>query len=73
MSDVDTVDGAITVTAAGLITATDVVAAGSGDSVTLSTTTGGAVATLVTGADAVSITANAGDITVGAITATAGT
>ena len=36
--------------------------------VTLSTTTGGVVAI-----DAVSITANAGDITVGAITATAGT
>ena len=74
MTDIDTTDGSITVDAGGLITATDVVAAGgSGDSVTLSTTTGGAVATLVTGADAVSITANAGDITVGAITATAGT
>ena len=50
-----------------------VAAGGSGDSVTLSTTTGGVVATLVTGADAVSITATAGDITVGAITATGGT
>ena len=60
--------------AGGLITATDVVASGgSGDSVTLSTTTGGAVATLITGADAVSITANAGDITIGSVTATAGT
>ena len=70
----DTNDGSIAVDLGGAITATDVVAAGgSGDSVTLSTTTGGVVATLVTGADAVAITATAGDITVGAITATGGT
>ena len=42
----DTTDGSITVDAGGAITATDVVAV-SGDSVTLSTTTGGVVATLV--------------------------
>mgnify|MGYP007000147002 len=74
LTDLDTTDGSITVSAGGALTATDVVAGGgTGDSVTLSTTTGGAVATLVTGADAVSITADAGDITIGAVTATAGT
>ncbi|MBC8289127.1 MAG: hypothetical protein H8E37_02320, partial [Planctomycetes bacterium] len=68
--DVDTADGSITVDAGGQIVATDVASGGGvADDVTLRTTAGGIVATLVSSVDQVSLDADAGDILVGSITA----
>jgi hypothetical protein len=68
--DVDTTNGSITVDAGGQIVATDVASGGgTGDDVTLHTTSGGIVATLVSSVDQVSFDADAGDITLGAISA----
>ena len=70
LTDVDTNDGAITIAAGCLLTATDVDAnGGTDDSVTLTTSTGGMVLTLVDAADDASATATTGDITIGSVTA----
>ena len=68
--DVDTTNGSIRVDAGGQIVATDVASGGgSGDNVTLNTTAGGIVATLVSSASRVSLDADTGDVLVGVITA----
>ena len=68
--NVDTTNGSIRVDAGGQIVAMDVASGGgSGDNVTLSTTTGGIVATLVSSIDQVKLNADAGDILLGAVTA----
>ena len=68
--DVDTNHGAINVSAAGLITATDVISLGStADAITLSTTQDGVVATSVNSADAVTISAAAGEVVATSVTA----
>jgi trimeric autotransporter adhesin len=71
LEDVDTAAGTITVTAAGLVTATDVNATGTGADVNLSTTTGGMVLTLVLADDDITTTADAGNITIGQVGDTA--
>ncbi|MDA8805991.1 hypothetical protein N9N55_02085 [Opitutales bacterium] len=74
LTSVDTNDGSIDIDATSLITATSVIAGGAaGDSVDLTTSSGGIEASLVQAADAVSMTAGTGDINIGSITATAGT
>jgi len=72
LTDLDTVNGSITVSADGLITATDVNASGSGQDVTLTTTTGGIILTSVLADDDITATADAGNITI-ALVGDAGT
>ncbi len=73
LSDIDTADGSITVVAAGLVTATDVAAAGTGGNVNLSTTAAGISTTTVSTVDGdVALTADNGNVTVGAGSVTAG-
>ncbi|MCM8778357.1 MAG: hypothetical protein NC834_01030, partial [Candidatus Omnitrophica bacterium] len=67
LTDVDTVNGTITISADGQITATDVNASGSGQDVNLSTTTGGMILTLVLADDDITATADAGNITIGVV------
>ncbi|MBU1007309.1 MAG: hypothetical protein KKH08_06965, partial [Candidatus Omnitrophica bacterium] len=67
LQDVDTVDGSITIAAGGLVTATDVNASGTGQDVTLTTTTGGMILTSVLADDDITATADAGDVTVGVV------
>jgi hypothetical protein len=70
LTDVDSKDGAITISAGGLITATDVLSQGTtADAVTLSTTKDGVVAAKVVSADAVTISADSGDIIATSVTA----
>ena len=64
LTDLDTVDGSITVSAGGLITATDVNASGVNQDVTLTTTAGGIILTSVLADDDITATANVGDITI---------
>ena len=59
--------GSITVVAAGLLTATDVNASGTGSDVTLTTTTGGMVLTLALADDDITATADTGNITIGQV------
>ncbi|MEE3372963.1 MAG: hypothetical protein VX346_26760, partial [Planctomycetota bacterium] len=72
LEDVDTVDGLVTATAGGLLTASDVVASGADEDVTLISIDGGVVATSVSAADAVTIRADAGDIAIGSVSAGTG-
>jgi hypothetical protein len=68
LTDVDTVDGAVTISAGGMITATDIVAGDAGDDerhdVRMTTTNGGMVLTSVVADDDIVCTADAGDLEV---------
>ncbi|MGB2862871.1 MAG: hypothetical protein WBC05_06060, partial [Sedimentisphaerales bacterium] len=68
LTDVDTADGAVTISAGGMITATDVVAGDAGDDerhdVRMTTTSGGMVLTSVVADDDIVCSADAGDLDV---------
>ena len=68
-----TVDGSINLTANGMISADFVSAGGgAGDSVFLSTTTGGILASGIVAADSLTLNADAGDVTITTVAAIAG-